>query len=57
MILQDYDKYTVHLNPDKAHSALHGPHQLSMQCWCKPIQDEEEPTVIIHHEYNPDQLN
>lgn len=24
-------------------------HDLSPSCWCKPTQDEDEPSVWIHH--------
>jgi len=24
-------------------------HESSRHCWCKPTQDEEEPTVWVHH--------
>jgi hypothetical protein len=25
------------------------PHESSQTCWCKPTQDEDEPTVWIHN--------
>lgn len=24
-------------------------HEPSMDCWCDPVRDEEEPNVVIHH--------
>lgn len=24
-------------------------HEASMECWCNPTPDEEEPLVILHH--------
>lgn len=24
-------------------------HEVSLNCWCKPEEDEIEPSVIIHH--------
>lgn len=24
-------------------------HESSSECWCKPVQDDDEPTVWIHH--------
>lgn len=25
-------------------------HELSMDCWCKPVRDAEEPSVVVHNE-------
>jgi hypothetical protein len=24
-------------------------HEVSLRCWCKPVQDEEEPNVWVHN--------
>ena len=24
-------------------------HESNAQCWCNPTQDEEEPSIYIHH--------
>lgn len=24
-------------------------HELSIDCWCKPTRDEDEPSVILHN--------
>jgi hypothetical protein len=24
-------------------------HEAARSCWCKPTEDSEEPTVLVHH--------
>jgi hypothetical protein len=37
------------LTPSGGHeSALEAIHIASVDCWCRPVRDEEEPTVWVH---------
>jgi hypothetical protein len=27
------------------------PHIATLQCWCKPVQDKDEPTVYTHNRH------
>lgn len=49
-MLDDYDTYLIHRIPMKGDL----PHVAFMDCWCKPIQDEDEPTVVTHNEQTQD---
>lgn len=33
--------------PEATHSERE--HEMSIDCWCKPTRDAEEPSVIIHN--------
>ncbi len=57
MILQDYDKYMVHLKPIGELFIPHKPHLLTIACWCKPVIDKDEPTIIIHNERHPENID
>jgi hypothetical protein len=45
MILEDYDDKYVHIVPTKSIQE----HTTTINCWCKPIIDQDEPTVFIHN--------